>query len=84
MQVVPIDFKIIILTTFYKKKRNFEKGVPQTVKIFKLEFFFLSQLELGGEHVLWRTAREVLFILTRNRRWLMRSRHPETTLARAY
>ena len=41
------------------------KGVPQSVKISKLEWIsskFPSQLEFGGEHLFWGTAREVLFL----------------------
>ena len=41
-----------------------EKGVPKTSKISKLErnfWKFPSQLEFGGEHLFWGTAREVLF-----------------------
>ena len=40
------------------------KGVPETAQISKLECIFStfpSQLEFAGEHLLFGTAREVLF-----------------------
>ena len=45
--------------------RKYRKGVLQTAKISKLEQNFSnspSQLEFGGEHLFWGTAREVLVI----------------------
>ena len=61
-----MNFQIKILVSCYENSENIEKGVPQTAKISKLEQNFFkspSQLEFGGEHLFWGTAREVLFIL---------------------
>ena len=52
------------MTISYESKEIFIKGVPQTGKISKLESIFSkfpSQLEIGGEHLFWGTARGVLF-----------------------
>ena len=65
MQASFYHFELIVLAHYYKNEENIEKGVPQTAKISKLERIFSkspSQLELGGEHLFWGTAREVLFI----------------------
>ena len=59
-----MNFQIKILVSCYENSENIEKGVPQTAKISKLEQNFSkspSQLEFGGEHLFWGTAREVLF-----------------------
>ena len=65
LQASFIILEIIILTIYYGKLRNYQKkGVPQTTQISKLEWNFSkfpSQLEIGGEHLFWGTAREVLF-----------------------
>ena len=60
-----IYLQITILAPCYENSENIEKGVPQTAKISKLEQNFSqspSQLEFGGEHLFWGTAREVLFL----------------------
>ena len=65
MQASYNNFELIILPNYYENLENIEKGVPQTAKISKLEQNFSkspSQLEFGGEHLFWGTAREVLFV----------------------
>ena len=64
MKASLINFQITILASCHENSENTEKGVPQTAKISKLEPNFSkypSQLEFGGEHLFWGTAREVLF-----------------------
>ena len=64
LQASLINFEIIILFTFCENKQIIKKGVPQTAQISKLEWIFSkfpSQLEIGGEHLFWETARGVLF-----------------------
>ena len=64
MKASLINFQIKILASSYENSENIEKGVPQTANISKLEQNFSKspiQLEFGGEHLFWGTAREVLF-----------------------
>ena len=64
MKASLINFQIKIFASYYENSENIEKGVPQTAKFSKLEQNFSkspSQLEFGGEHLFWGTAREVLF-----------------------
>ena len=66
LQAIFINVEIIILATYGKKYEIIKNGVPQTVPITKLEYIFPkfpSQLEIGGEHLFWETARGVLFII---------------------
>ena len=82
MQAGLIKFETIIFNVYYENEEIIEKSVPQSAKISKLERIFSkfpSQLEFGGEHLFWGTAREVLFIYCYRR--VRQSIRSQTTLS---
>ena len=68
LQAYFINFEIILLTIYCENFKIITRGVPQTAQMSKLEGIFSkfpSQLEIGGEHLIWGTAREVPFYFER-------------------